>query len=131
MKLRNPKLPQNYTPPRNRPLSDTNCRVASSKDKIPSRFSSFLNLVCNLNEYITLLKSNAASKWGLPFIEPYFKNIGPSYRHGINFAVAGATVINITEEVPIFFPLQTDQFDRFKRRVYASLRSKTNQVIPY
>ncbi|KAF6150246.1 hypothetical protein GIB67_000120 [Kingdonia uniflora] len=64
-----------------------------------------------------------ASKWSFPFIEPYFKNIGPNYRYGINFSVAGATAGNITEEVPLFLPLQTDQFVRFKRRVYTALQS--------
>ncbi|KAF6150243.1 hypothetical protein GIB67_000117 [Kingdonia uniflora] len=66
-----------------------------------------------------------ASKWGFPFIKPYFDNIVPNYRHGINFAVAAATAGNITEaDVPFCLPMQTDQFVRFKRRVYATLRSK-------
>ncbi|KAF8389966.1 hypothetical protein HHK36_024486 [Tetracentron sinense] len=65
-----------------------------------------------------------ASKWGFPFVEPYLNNIVPNYKHGINFAVSGATARNITDPIPFVLPLQTDQFVRFKRRVYASSNSK-------
>ncbi|XP_058109005.1 GDSL esterase/lipase At1g09390-like [Magnolia sinica] len=65
-----------------------------------------------------------ASKWGFPFVEPYFENIVPNYRRGINFAVSGATARNVTEPIPFFLPLQTDQFVRFKRSVNASLNSE-------
>ncbi|KAK9105929.1 hypothetical protein Scep_022773 [Stephania cephalantha] len=64
-----------------------------------------------------------ASKWGFPFIEPYFKDVVPNYKHGVNFAVAGATVQNITEPIPFFLPMQTDHFVRFKRSVYALLNT--------
>ncbi|KAK9091499.1 hypothetical protein Sjap_024676 [Stephania japonica] len=64
-----------------------------------------------------------ASKWGFPFIEPYFKDVFPNYKHGVNFAVAGATVQNITEPIPFFLPMQTDHFVRFKRSVYALLNT--------
>ncbi|KAJ8621471.1 hypothetical protein MRB53_030000 [Persea americana] len=65
-----------------------------------------------------------ASRWGFPFVEPYSSNIVPNYRHGINFAVSGATAINVTRPIPFFLPLQTDHFIRFKRNVYRSLNSK-------
>ncbi|KAF8389967.1 hypothetical protein HHK36_024487 [Tetracentron sinense] len=65
-----------------------------------------------------------ASKWGFPFVDPYFNNIVPNYKHGIDFAVAGATAGNIAGPVPFFLSLQTYHFGRFKRRVYASLNSE-------
>ncbi|XP_068664282.1 GDSL esterase/lipase At4g01130-like [Aristolochia californica] len=68
-----------------------------------------------------------ALAWRFPLVEPYFSNIVPNYRHGINFAVAGATARNVTEPVPFYLPLQTDQFVRFKRNVIASLNS-TNKL---
>lgn len=57
-------------------------------------------------------------------MEPYSSNIVPNYRHGINFAVSGATAMNVTRPIPFFLPLQTDHFIRFKRNVYKSLNSK-------
>ncbi|KAG9445020.1 hypothetical protein H6P81_016360 [Aristolochia fimbriata] len=64
-----------------------------------------------------------ALAWRFPLIQPYFSNIVPNFRHGINFAVSGATARNVTEPVPFFLPFQTDHFVRFKRNVIASLKS--------
>ncbi|XP_042504579.1 GDSL esterase/lipase At4g01130-like isoform X2 [Macadamia integrifolia] len=64
------------------------------------------------------------SKWGLPFLQPYFSNIAPNYRHGINFAVGGATAQNITDPVVFFLHLQINHFLSFKHKVYSSLNAK-------
>eukprot|EP01018_Ginkgo_biloba_P006065 Gb_16234 [translate_table: standard] len=61
-----------------------------------------------------------ASALGFPFIQPYFKNILPDYRHGVNFAVSGATALNVSDPVPFFLPFQTDQFIRFKKNLIAA-----------
>ncbi|XP_077234213.1 GDSL esterase/lipase At4g01130-like [Tasmannia lanceolata] len=67
-----------------------------------------------------------ASKWGFPFVQPYFKNLDTNYRRGVNFATAGGTARNVSTGGPVTFslPLQTDHFVRFKRNVHALLRSK-------
>ncbi|GLJ50054.1 hypothetical protein SUGI_1064600 [Cryptomeria japonica] len=74
-----------------------------------------------------------ANDMGFPFIDPYFKNIGPQYRNGIDFAVAGATacdvidvtsgatICNITAEVPFSLQFQIDHFKKFKQKVNSTI----------
>ncbi|XP_077241718.1 GDSL esterase/lipase ENOD8-like [Tasmannia lanceolata] len=72
-----------------------------------------------------LIADFIAMKLGFPFVQPYFKNIDTNYRHGINFAVAGGTAVNMTGGRPSFsLPSQTDHFVEFKRNVLAILQSK-------
>ncbi|GLJ50053.1 hypothetical protein SUGI_1064580 [Cryptomeria japonica] len=74
-----------------------------------------------------------ANDMGFPFIDPYFKNIGPKYRNGIDFAVSGATACdvidltsgatacNITARVPFSLQIQIDQFNKFKQNVNSTI----------
>ncbi|KAH9295859.1 hypothetical protein KI387_039447, partial [Taxus chinensis] len=81
-----------------------------------------------------------ASDMDIPFLHPYFKNIEPQDRHGINFAMAGATACdvidvtgdtacNITAEVPFSLQFQTQHFKKFRQNVIdASAKHTTDSL---
>lgn len=64
-----------------------------------------------------------ALEWGLPFLEPLFKNVDSNYHQGIIFAFVGSTARNDTISVPFHLSLQINQFIQFKQTVLASLKS--------
>eukprot|EP00253_Pinus_taeda_P030857 PITA_30857 len=51
----------------------------------------------------------------MTLLSPYLESVGSDFRHGSNFAIAGATV-NATA-TPFPLPVQVNQFNRFRARV--------------
>uniref|UniRef100_A0A7I4C597 Uncharacterized protein n=1 Tax=Physcomitrium patens TaxID=3218 RepID=A0A7I4C597_PHYPA len=53
--------------------------------------------------------------FGLRLLDPYFDNIAPDFRQGINFATGGANVrrVESIDVVPIYLGLQVNQAIRF------------------
>ncbi|KAF8749347.1 hypothetical protein HU200_012677 [Digitaria exilis] len=60
---------------------------------------------------------------GLDHLSPYLESSGVSFRHGANFAVAGATTGGAAEGTPFSLATQVRQFRHFRRRT-ASLRRR-------
>ncbi|RAL54189.1 hypothetical protein DM860_004660 [Cuscuta australis] len=60
---------------------------------------------------------------GLPFLSPYLKSIGSDYRHGVNFATLGSTVLLPHSSLfdtgisPFSLAIQLNQFKHFKAAV--------------
>ncbi|XP_024518100.1 GDSL esterase/lipase At1g28590 [Selaginella moellendorffii] len=60
------------------------------------------------------------------FLDPILQSINSNYANGVNFAVSGATALNTSFEVPLYLPVQIDQFLRFKQDAYDSGHGKGN-----
>jgi hypothetical protein len=61
--------------------------------------------------------SCAAQALKFPFLSPYLQSVGSDFRHGANFASAGATAESITALNPFYLQIQIQQFRYFKQRV--------------
>ncbi|XP_024539895.1 receptor-like protein kinase BRI1-like 3 [Selaginella moellendorffii] len=60
------------------------------------------------------------------FLDNILQSINLNYANGVNFAVSGATALNTSLEVPLYLPVQIDQFLRFKQDAYYSRHGKGN-----
>ncbi|EFJ04815.1 hypothetical protein SELMODRAFT_432059 [Selaginella moellendorffii] len=64
------------------------------------------------------------------FLGPILQSINLNYASGVNFVVSGATALNTSLEVPLYLPVQIDQFLRFKQDAYDS-RHGMQKLVPY
>ncbi|CAM6105959.1 unnamed protein product [Calypogeia fissa] len=64
-----------------------------------------------------LLIDFLAEGLGLPFLDPYLQSVTSDFKHGANFATAGATVRPVTYLSPFFLPIQVGQFLSFRKGV--------------
>lgn len=72
---------------------------------------------------IIKLECDTAQALGLPFLSPYLQSIASDYRHGVNFATSGSTVLQpntsvfVTGISPFYLDVQMKQMKQFKARV--------------
>ncbi|KAJ7294204.1 hypothetical protein O6H91_Y273900 [Diphasiastrum complanatum] len=53
----------------------------------------------------------------LPYLSAYLQAVGSDFRHGVNFATAGATAQAVTFISPFSLNVQLNQFNEFRQRV--------------
>ncbi|XP_024518097.1 GDSL esterase/lipase At1g28590 [Selaginella moellendorffii] len=63
------------------------------------------------------------------FLDPILQSINSNYANGVNFAVSGATALNTSFEVPLYLPVQIDQFLRFKQDAYDMVKTALYAVV--
>lgn len=64
-----------------------------------------------------LLVDFLAEGLGLPFLDPYLESVTSNFKHGANFATAGATVQDVKYLSPFFLNIQVLHFLSFRRGV--------------
>ncbi|CAM6104918.1 unnamed protein product [Calypogeia fissa] len=73
-------------------------------------------------------QAGSALGLGLNFIDPYLQSITSNFDQGANFAIAGATVEDVTYLSPFTLTYQVKQFMEFHDNVQAQLTTNSGNI---